>query len=139
MYNLLECSKDYSNTSRSLWNYYRDEKTGAINDNDGPNKNEINSKSFKDKTSIRGNTYNVPRRITDEVGNPADNPDYVANKEGTKEDKIAVPLKHLGNFWSSLNTPLVNCEVSLALSWSATCVITSIEQRLITAAEGTKR
>ena len=27
--------------------------------------------------------------------------------------------------------------MSLALSWSATCVITSIEQRLITAAEGT--
>ena len=47
-----------------------------------------------------------------------------------------MPLKHLGNFWNSLNIPLVNCEVSLALSWSANCVITSLEKRLVTAAQG---
>ena len=48
-----------------------------------------------------------------------------------------MPLKHLGNFWDSLNIPLVNCEVSLALAWSANCVITNIENGLIAAAEGT--
>ena len=63
--------------------------------------------------------------------------DYDANKEVTKEVEIAMPLKYLSNFWRTLDIPLINCEVSLALSWSATCVITSIEQRLITAAEGT--
>ena len=47
-----------------------------------------------------------------------------------------MPLKHLGNFWNSLNIPLINCEVSLALSWSANCVITSMEKRLIKAAQG---
>ena len=58
MYNLLEYSKNYSKTSASLWNYYRDELTDETNDNNGQNKNVINSKSFKYKTSITGSTYN---------------------------------------------------------------------------------
>ena len=116
MYNLLEYSKNYSKTSDSLWNYYRDELTDEINDNNSPNKNVINSKSFKYKTSITGSTYNSPRKITDEDGNPANNPNYVANKRGTKEVEIALPLKYLGNFWRTLDIPLVNCEVSLTLS-----------------------
>ena len=35
-----------------------------------------------------------------------------------------------------LDIPLINCEVSLALSWSDNCVITSLEKRLVTVAEG---
>ena len=49
----------------------------------------------------------------------------------TKEVKSAVPLKHLGNFWNSLNIPLVNSEASLALSWSETYVITSMGNRIL--------
>ena len=37
-----------------------------------------------------------------------------------------VPLKYLSNFWRTLEIPLVNCEVNLILTWSATCVIVSI-------------
>ena len=117
-----------------MWNYHRDELTDETNDNNGPNKNVINSRPFKYKTSITGSTYNVPRRITDGDGNPVNNPNYDRNKRGTKEVKIVVPLKHLGNFWNSLNIPLIKCEVSLALSWSETCVISSIEKRFIRAA-----
>ena len=62
--------------------------------------------------------------------------DYDANKEGTKEVEIAVPLKYLSNFWGTLDIPLINCEVSLTLSWSENCVITSLEKRLVTAAQG---
>ena len=47
MYNLLECSKNYSKTSGSLWNYYRDELTYQESDANGSNKNVINSKSFE--------------------------------------------------------------------------------------------
>ena len=136
MYNLLEYSKNYSKTSGSLWNYYRDKLADDTNDNNNPNRNAINSKSLKYKTSIIGSTYNVPRRITDADGNSANNPNYDQNKRGTKEVEIAVPLKHLGNFWNSLNIPLINCEVSLALSWSANCVITSMEKKLVRAARG---
>ena len=95
---MLKDSKNYSKASASLWNYYRDELTDETNDNNGPNKNVINSKSFKYKTGITGSTYHVPRRITGADGNPVNNPNYDRNKRGTKEVKIAVQLKHLGNF-----------------------------------------
>ena len=125
MYNLLEYRKNYSKTSGSLWNYYRDELTDETNDDNGPNKNVINSKSFKHKTSITGNTYNVAAT----AGN------YDANKEGTIKVETAVPLKHLINFRKTLNIPLINCEKSLVLSWSAYCVSTSLEKRLETVAK----
>ena len=31
--------------------------------------------------------------------------------------KIAVPLKHLSNFWGALKIPLINCKVELSLRW----------------------
>ena len=102
MYNLLEYSKNHSNTSGSLRNYYRDELTDEKNDDNGPNKNVINSKSFKYKTSITGSTYNVAATAGD----------YDANKEGTNKVEIAVPLKQLSNFWKMLDIPLINCEAS---------------------------
>ena len=118
-----------------MWNYYRDELTDETNDNNGLNKNVINSKSFKYKTSITGSTCNDPRRITDDDGNPGNNPNYDQNKRGMREVEIVVSLKHLGNFWTSLNIPLINCEVSLTLSWSETCVITSMEKRILVAGQ----
>ena len=52
MYNLIEYNKDYSKTSVSLWNYYRDEpNTGAVGD---INYSIRGSKSFDYKTSITG-------------------------------------------------------------------------------------
>ena len=46
-----------------------------------------------------------------------------------KEVQIVVPLKHLRNFWRTLDMPLINCKVSLTLIWSRECVITSMERR----------
>ena len=79
MYNLLEYSKNYRKTTGSLWNYYRDEPSNPLN---------TDSESFKYKTSITGNTYNI--------GDGEQNCD--ANKVGKKETEIVVPLKHLSNF-----------------------------------------
>ena len=55
MYNLLEYSKNYSKTTGSFWNYYRDEPNSGL----GGNNNNVNysikdSKSFDYKTSIKG-------------------------------------------------------------------------------------
>ena len=50
MYNLLEYSKNYRKTTGSLWNYYRDAPSDPLSSD---------SESFKYKTSITGNTYNV--------------------------------------------------------------------------------
>ena len=33
--------------------------------------------------------------------------------------KIMVPLKYLSNIWRSFKTPLINCEISFILTWSA--------------------
>ena len=47
MFNLLEYSKNYSKTSGSFWNYYRDELTDDTNDNNNPNKNVISLLSIR--------------------------------------------------------------------------------------------
>ena len=46
MYNLIEYSDNYSKTSGSLWQYYKDD----------PNNNLANSKSFKSKVKLTGKT-----------------------------------------------------------------------------------
>ena len=73
-----------------MWNYYRDQTSNTLS---------TNSESFKYKTSITRNTY--------DVGDDDDN--YDANKGSKKETEIVIPLKHLSNFWRSLDIPLINC------------------------------
>ena len=92
MYNLLEYSKNYKKATGSLWNYYRDEPSDPFSSD---------SESFKYKTSITRNTYNV---AAGEAG-------YDANKVGKNETENSIPLKHLCHFWRSLNITLINCEV----------------------------
>ena len=105
MYNLLEYSKNYEKTSGSLFNYYRDEPNEAeiANDNGAINISIRNSKSFDYKTEITGSL------------DPG---------EDEKEDAtIAIPLKYLGNFWRSFDIPLINCKITLILSWYKECVL----------------
>ena len=105
MYNLLEYSKNYEKTSGSLFNYYRDEPSEAeiVNDNGAINISIRNSKSFDYKAKIVGS---------------------LAAGELEKDDvEIAIPLKYLGNFWRSLDIPLINYEVILILSWYKECVL----------------
>ena len=101
MYNLLEYSKNHEKTSGSLFNYYRDEPSEITI---GAGNNAINiSKSFDYKTEITGSL---------DAG------------EDEKEDVIiATPLKYLGNFWRSLDITLINCEITLILSWHKECVL----------------
>ena len=114
MYNLLEYSKNYRKATGRLWNYYRDQPSNPLS---------TNSESFKYKTSITGNTYNVDEKITDDDGNEVDNPNYDANKVGKNETEIVIPLKYLSNFWRSLNISLINCEVEIILTWTKNCVL----------------
>ena len=120
MYNLLEYSKNYRKTTGSLWNYYRDEPSNPLSSN---------SESFKYKTSITGNTYNIDEKITDDDGNEVDNPKYDANKVGKNETEVVIPLKHLSNFWRTLNIPLINCEIELILTWSKNCALADMTVR----------
>ena len=36
-----------------------------------------------------------------------------------------MPLKHLSNFWRTLDIPLINCEINLILTCSENCVLAS--------------
>ena len=106
MYNLLEYSQNYSMTSGSLWNYYR----GKIDD---INDNASDSKSFKYKTKIVGK---APARPENE-GDPNRPSVPALNIE------VTIPLKCLSNFWRFLDSPLINCEIELDLSWAKYCVL----------------
>ena len=122
MYNLLEYSKNYRKTIGSLYNYYRDELTND-NNNNFANRNVVNSNTFKYKNKIIGNMYNVDAAAAG----------YDANKNGTQEVEISIPLKCLGNFWRALNIPLISCEVSLELKSNKNCIITSLKERQVDA------
>ena len=45
------------------------------------------------------------------------------NNERIDNVEIMVPLKYLSNFWRTPEMPLINCEIELILTWSASCVI----------------
>ena len=101
MYNLIEYSDNYSDSSGSLWDIKRDE----VVDNASVT-NDDNAPSFKYKANLIANT----------------------ESDGTKKGvKIAVRLKYFSNFWRSLEIPLINCEVELSLKWIENCVLTTAE------------
>ena len=77
MYNMIEYSDNYSDTSRSLWQFKRDEQN--MNNVNPANVTADDSTSFKYKSSFF-------KRLT------AD------DNEVFKDVKIAVPLKYLSNF-----------------------------------------
>ena len=95
-YNLIVYSDNYSKTSGSAWQYYRDEppstNAGAIANFHATD----NSALFKFKQKTAGKT--------------ADG--------GTKDIEIMVSLKYSSNFWRTLEMPLINYEINLILTWS---------------------
>ena len=47
------------------------------------------------------------------------------------DTEVVISLKHLGNFWRSLDLtldPLINCETEPELSWTKDCIISEISQ-----------
>ena len=98
MYNLIEYSNNYSDTSGSLWQFKRDEIEEDVDLTLDANHIPNNSSSFKYKSS------------------------FITNRNGVK---IAVPLKYLSNFWRSLEMPLINCKVELSLTWYENCILSS--------------
>ena len=100
MYNLIEYSDNYSDTSGSLWQFKRDDVPA-----DNVDLTINSSRSFKYKVAILGKTA-----------------DAVAN---TKEAKIVVPLKYLSNSWGSSEMPLKNCKVYPELNWFENYILSS--------------
>ena len=99
MYNLLKYSENYSMTSGSFWNYYRDEINSDTNTNNTArnkiyNNKMITYKSFEYETKLLGS---------------------MPNNNNILGTEVAVPLKYLSNFWRSLYLTMINCEMELEI------------------------
>ena len=105
MYNLMEYSDNYADSSGSLYQFKRDES--PMNNAGNPNNVGLdNSTSFKYKESLL------------EKADDAD-----GNNRSSKLTKTVVPLKYLSNFFRSLEIPLINCKIPLDLKWNNNCVM----------------
>ena len=99
MYNLIEYSDNYQDSSATLYHYKRDEppEDDAVADLTADN-----SDSLKYKIKLLGN-------VTKVAGNAA--------AVRRLNVKVVVPLKYLSNFFRSLEMPLINCKIKLNLTW----------------------
>ena len=107
MYNLIEYSDNYQNSSATLYQYKRDEppEDDAVADLTADN-----SDSLKDKIKLLGN-------VTEVAGDAA----------GVRKlnVKVVAPLKYLSNFFRSLEMPLINRKIKLNLTWKKECVLST--------------
>ena len=90
MYNLIEYSDNYQDSSATLYQYQRDEppEASAVAD-----LTANNSSSFKYKINLLDHTNVVSGIVTLNV-------------------KVVVPLKYLSNFFRSLEMPLINYKLN---------------------------
>ena len=105
MYNFIEYSDNYQDSSATLYQYKRDEppEVDTIADL------AVNtSSSFKYKANLLGN-------IDAAIPNVA--------REARLNVKIVVPLKYLSNFFRLLEMPLINCKIKLNLTWKKMCIV----------------
>ena len=109
MYNLIEYSNNYSDTSESLRQFKRD-ASHTNNNGNLINVSTDNSLSFRYKSSILRKTAAA-----------------FGDHRVLRNVKTVVPLKYLSNFWRSekklLEMPLINCKTHLQLNWTKNCVM----------------
>ena len=91
MHNFLEYSDNYSMTSCSLWNYYRDELNADANENYDAN-NRIKNNKITTRKSFE---YKI--KITETTPDEND----------PLDTKVVVLLKNLSTFWRFLNFSFV--------------------------------
>ena len=103
IYNLIEYSDNYQDSSATLYQHKRDEppEDDAVAD-----LTNNNSDSFKYKVKL--------------LGNPV-----LDGAIAKLSIKVVVPLKHLSNFFKSLEMPLINCKIKLNLTWKKECVLST--------------
>ena len=107
MYNLIEYSDNYQDSSATLYQYKRDEppEVDVVAD-----LTANNSDSLKYKIKLLGNVTEV---ASDAAGVRRLNV------------KVVVPLKYLSNFFRSLEMPLINCKIKLNLTWKKEGVLST--------------
>ena len=104
MYNLIEYSDNYQDSSATLYQHKRDEPPEA---NAVADLTANNSSSFKYKINLLGDPVRAGG---------------IARKRNMK---VIVPLKYLSNFFRSLEMPLINCKIKLYLTLKKECVLST--------------
>ena len=99
IYNLIEYSDNYEDSTGSLYHFKRDEITTGNNADVDIAAN--NSTPFTYRANLVGNNVN--------------------------NVKLVVPLKYLSNFFRSLEMPLINCKINLELHWTQHCLLISVD------------
>ena len=103
MYNLIEYSDNYQDSSATLYQYKPDEP---------PEDDAVADLTADNLSSLK---YKIIL-----LGNPV-----VANNIARINVKVVVPLKYLSNFFRSLEMPLINCKIKLNLTWKKECVLSA--------------
>ena len=78
----------------------------------------MNSRNPADATTADSSSFKYKSSFF-KILEAADNGEF-------KNITIAVPLKYLGNFFRSLEMPLINCKIHLEPSWNKDCVLSTI-------------
>ena len=99
MYNLLEYSDNYQDSTGSLYQFKRDEPPD-------------------DNANVANNTTSLVYKSKLITGTDDNNVNNV---------KLVVPLKYISNFFRSLELPLVNCKIDLELTWHKDCIISGAD------------
>ena len=94
MYNLIEYSDNYQDSSATLYQYKRDE----------PPEDD----AVADLTANKSSSFNYKVSL---LGNPV-----LDGAVAKRSVKVVVPLKYLSNFFRSLEMPLINCKIKLNLT-----------------------
>ena len=115
MYNLLECSDNYSKTSEGLYSYYRNEIKDSVNEIIDANNYRINNNKTTTRKSFEYKKKTVGRTSSD---------------NNILDAEAIVPLKYLSNFWRSLDLPLTDWKIELNLSCSRYCIISEMSRTL---------
>ena len=111
MYNLIEYSDNYSDSTASLYQFERQEQ------------NFDNAGNIID-ISVNGSTSCIYK--SDLSGKPTNlvNDVLTANTNPTwKNGQIIVPLKYFSSFFRSLELPLINTKLYIQLNWTKSSVI----------------
>ena len=106
MYNLIEYSDNYQDSSATLYQYKRDAPP-EVDPIDDLTVN--NSNSFKYKVNLLGNPKTVVTPGPVAGGDP--------NGISRLSVEVVAPLKYLSNFFRSLEMPIINCKIELNLTW----------------------
>ena len=125
LYNMLEYSDNYADTTASLYQYKRPERR----DN---NDNIVNLgtalSSFKYQSGLvqkqltTPNSENVPANT---------DPNFANAHRIWKNIKIVLPLKYISNFFRNLELPLINTKLCMELNWTKYSVLCNQNQNSI--------